>query len=384
MSEEKKVNRRDYLKYTGAVIGGLVVGGALGYVLKPKEVIEKTATVTIPGAEKTVTVTGPGVTITETITPPLKAKYTFYFVSHIGPGDPNMNWLTKGIEEISKCIPVKVNYVSAPRAAATTEEMVRMVESAIVAKPDGIIVPILDPSALNEPLRRAIDMGIPVVASNISDPRPPEEAIPYLTYFGGNEYLTGYRVNKRALELLAPWKPKHSIVAITHPGHVGHMMRAKGMEDLYKELGLSFEKVALDPEPAKCYELARAYLEAHPETELIFITAAYWSPYIAKAITDLGLKGKIKLTLVDESPISIEGIRRGEVIATHSQGFWYQGYLPPFWLYMYHEYKHVPIVRDLFTGPIVIDKTNVEIWKNIVRTVFGPETYDKLAVPIYP
>jgi branched-chain amino acid transport system substrate-binding protein len=42
--EEKKVSRRDYLKYTGAAIGGLVVGGALGYLAAPPktEVIEKT------------------------------------------------------------------------------------------------------------------------------------------------------------------------------------------------------------------------------------------------------------------------------------------------------------------------------------------------------
>ncbi|MFH7835327.1 MAG: extracellular solute-binding protein, partial [Candidatus Aenigmatarchaeota archaeon] len=68
MGEEKKINRRDYLKYTGAAIGGLVVGGALGYLAKPAEVVEKTATVTVPGIERTVTVTAPGIERTVTIT----------------------------------------------------------------------------------------------------------------------------------------------------------------------------------------------------------------------------------------------------------------------------------------------------------------------------
>jgi len=58
--------RRDYLKTVGALVAGLVVGGAAAWLGKPAERVE------VPGP----TVTAPGATVTVTATPPLpKAKF---------------------------------------------------------------------------------------------------------------------------------------------------------------------------------------------------------------------------------------------------------------------------------------------------------------------
>jgi len=59
--EEKKVDRRGVLRIIGGTVAGLVVGGVIGYLAKPAEVIEKTIT-------HTTTVTGPATTITVTKT----------------------------------------------------------------------------------------------------------------------------------------------------------------------------------------------------------------------------------------------------------------------------------------------------------------------------
>src|ERR687894_188969 len=126
-------------------------------------------------------------------------EYRFVMVSHIGSNDPNMNWLTLSLEEFEKKYPnVTTEYISTNQYSV--QEHVRLLEQTIATRPDGIAVPIVSSDAFEGPLRRAIEQGIPVVAFNIPDARPQGERIPYLTYVGGDEYLTGKRLGEYALE----------------------------------------------------------------------------------------------------------------------------------------------------------------------------------------
>lgn len=117
-------------------------------------------------------------------------EFRFVMVSHIGSNDPNMKWLTLSLEEFENKYPnVETEYVSTNNYSV--QEHVRLLEQVISTKPDGIAVPIVSSDAFEGPLRKAIAAGIPVVAFNIPDSRPEGERIPYLTYVGGDEYLTG-------------------------------------------------------------------------------------------------------------------------------------------------------------------------------------------------
>jgi len=360
---EKSINRRDYLKYTGTTIAGLVVGGALGYVLKPSEVIEKTVTTTV---EKTVATTSV-----------VKKEYEFHFISHIGPADPNMKWLTDSGEAFMKRYPEVVVKYFAPEEFDIKKQL-ELLRTSIAAKPDGLIVPITDPTALEKDLKEAIAAGIPVVASNIADPRKPPEKIPYLAYVGGDEYLTGYLTAKRTLELHP--EIRCTVHAIPHVGHVGHEMRGQGWQDAMKEaLGEKYThyKLAIGEDATKAMEILTSFLEAHPEVDSAYPTAGWASPWVYNVATKLGRK--LVISTVDESPVSIEGILRGIITCTHSQGFWLQNYYPPLILYLYCKYGFIPR-SDFITGPIIIDKTNAEYWKKLVMSIFGSETYEKLTL----
>ena len=98
-------------------------------------------------------------------------NYRFVMVSHIGSNDPNMNWLTTSMKTFEEKYPgVKTEYLSTNEYSL--QNFIAILNQAIATHPDGIAVPILNNQALQPILDKAISSGIPVVAFNISDPRP--------------------------------------------------------------------------------------------------------------------------------------------------------------------------------------------------------------------
>lgn len=319
-----------------------------------------TVTVTV---ERTITVTAPPT--------PVAPRYTFYYISHGGPGDPWWAPVIKAAELAGSLLGVKVVYLGPEKFSI--KWLVDAIESAIAAKPDGIIVTITDYKAVEEPLRRAIAAGIPVIAVNVPDPRPPEERIPYLGYIGQEEYQAGYELAKYVIKWFKDKfgrLPKLAFVGIHEPGHVGLELRAKGIADAFKEAGAPYtpEKLDITVDPTKAYEIMSSYLAAYPDVEVIFTLGPLGAHPAIKLVTDKGLKGKVWVATVDLDPIILDGIMNDIVIAAISQQPFAQGFLPVVFMYLYVEYgikppEHIP------TGPTVVDKALLGlIEKQIAKT----------------
>src|SRR5215831_9376174 len=126
--------------------------------------------------------------------------YRFVMVSHIGSNDPNMNWLTTSMKTFDEKYPgVKTEYLSTNEYSL--QSFIAILNQAIATHPDGIAVPILNSEALQPILDKAVSSGIPVVAFNISDPRPADQRIHYLTYFGKDTDITGLKLGEHVIEL---------------------------------------------------------------------------------------------------------------------------------------------------------------------------------------
>lgn len=313
------------------------------------------------------------------------AKYHFVMVSHIGTNDPNAAWLTFAIADFTKRYPdVKVDYVATTKSSI--EEMVTLAKQVIATKPDGIAIPILATDPLDPILRDAITkQGIPVVAFNISDSRAADKRIPYLAYVGGDELQTGIQL---ANNLLAAAKagtipaPTGAVCADWDPAHQGLAARCKGFGDTLKAAGVTSEVLTISQTQAEAQSTMESYLQGHPKVNVIFAVTAGSGPWMWRAAKDLNLspdvddKG-VTVLAVDESPVSLEGVKQGHLLATHSQGFYLQGYVPLELLYWNKQLGYRPF-NDTLSGPIIIDKSNIDSWIPFTKNIFG-DTYDKLA-----
>jgi simple sugar transport system substrate-binding protein len=311
-------------------------------------------------------------------------KYHFVMVSHIGSNDPNMLWLTYAIADFEKRFPeVTIDYVGATQSGI--EELVTLTRQAIATKPDGIAIPILASEPLDPVLREAITSGIPVVAFNISDPRPADQRIPYLAYVGGAEEQVGIMLANEVLKDAEAGKipePTGAVCADWDPSHQGLAARCKGFNETMAAANVKSETLTISQNQADAVNTMQAYLQGNPDVNVIFAVTAGSGPWAYAAAKDLDLAPDVDMEgvtilSVDESPVSLEGIKGGHLLATHSQGFYLQGFSPFEILYWNKELGYVPF-NDTLTGPILINRDNIDKWIPFTRNIFG-DTYDKLA-----
>ncbi len=290
-----------------------------------------------------------------------EVEFTFYVVSHGGPADPFWGVVMRGMEDAAATLPVKAIY-SGPEKFSI-DELVNLLNSAIAAKPDGIAVTITDPNALDEPLRRAIEQGIPVIAINVPDPRPAGERIPYLFYVGGDEYLGGQRAAERMLQ---ERKPTRALCAIHEVGHVGLEARCKGFIDVMSEAGVPAEKLDIGTDPTQAVEVLKSYFAKNPDTDAVFTLGPLGANPMIQYIKENNLKGKILHGSFDLDEVTLGAIKDGITLFTIDQQQYLQGYMPIVWLYLYNKYQLVP-ATDILTGPAIVDASNVGAIEELIK-----------------
>lgn len=349
----------------------LVIGVVGGYFIGASTAPSRTVTVTSPSAAAVQTVTQ-AMTYTITITPSARAEYTIYYISHGGPADPWWAPVIRGAQLAGGMLGVKVVYLGPEKFSVSW--LVDTLQSAAAARPDGIIITVTDYRALNDPLRRVIAQGIPVIAVNVPDPRPEDQRIPYLGYVGQDEYQAGYQLAKYTISWFQKnlgRLPRGAVIGIHEVGHVGLELRAKGIQDAFSEAKLPIpEKLDITTDTAKAYETLRSYVTTRQGIEVIFTLGPLGAHPAMKLVRDLGMVGKLFVATVDIDDQILQGISDGVAIAAVSQQPFAQGFLPVVFMYLYLKFGVKPPAQ-IPTGPTVIDKSLLDLVRKQIRETGG-------------
>jgi simple sugar transport system substrate-binding protein len=281
---------------------------------------------------------------------------TFYSVTHGESGNPFWAIYRNGIDDAQETFGVEINDL--PLEEFGVAQYVDLFNQAVAAKPDGIFATILDQNALDQPMRDAIESGIPIVAVNVPDVRPFDERIPYLFYVGGDEEAGGRLTAQRQLQ---QGDITRAVCVIHEPGHTGLEARCRGYDAELSAAGATVDKLPSSKDATQATEQIKGYLQKNTDVSAVFGVGPQPATFALQALDELGRKGEVMVSAYDMTAELLDEIEAGNLISTIDQQQYLQSYEPANWLRLHiqHGFVLAPGV-DLLTGPALVDETNFE------------------------
>ncbi|MFC2030250.1 sugar ABC transporter substrate-binding protein [Chloroflexota bacterium] len=231
------------------------------------------------------------------------------------------------------------------------EKVAQLIDQAVATQPDGIAVTVSDPDLMREPIQRALEAGIPVIAYN-AGAGPEEDGIDYLTFLGQDEYQGGYLGGLR----LADAGGANGVCINHQVGHVGLDKRCEGFLSAMTVSGLDGEVVATSNDPAESQTILDDYYAAHPDTNIFLTLGPNGANPFYAFMEAAGLApGDLYHGTFDLSEEINARIADGTTLFGIDQQPFLQGYGAVSTLVMLNRYGLVPALPVTATGPGFVD-----------------------------
>ena len=275
----------------------------------------------------------------------------FYVVTHGQASDPFWSVVKKGVDQAAKDMGVQVVY-----EAPSTFDMVAMahlIDTAVAAKPDGLIVSIPDAQALGPSIQKAIAAGIPVISINSGSDAAQKLGV--LVHVGQTELEAGFGGGQR----MAAAGVKHALCINQEVGNAGLDARCNGFTQAMRQAGARVEVLPVNlSNPTQSQQTIEAALRSKPDVDGLLALGPTGATPALKALQDLNKVGQIKLATFDLSPDVLQAIQKGDVLFAIDQQQYLQGYLPIVLLTLYRTNLNTIANTVLMTGPGFVTKDN--------------------------
>jgi simple sugar transport system substrate-binding protein len=241
---------------------------------------------------------------------------------------------------------------------STVSEMIDAMNTAISGNADGIAVAVVDPVAFNDPIQKALDNGIPVIAYNANGEGPGTN--PALAYVGQDLFQSGVEMGKRIVSLV-----DEGLVAlfIATPGQLNIQPRIDGAKQAIEDSGANIEIQQVTTGAKITEERSRieAWYNGHKDVAGMFAVDAGSTQGVAQVMEQFGLHDKgVKAGGYDLLPETLKLMRAKHIDFTIDQQPYLQGFFPVMQLYLYNISGGVTGPAETNTGLIFITPDTVD------------------------
>jgi simple sugar transport system substrate-binding protein len=264
-----------------------------------------------------------------------------------GSGDSFWAVAKRGAEQAGKDMGVDVQY---SESANDPQKQAQLIDAAVTDKVDGIAVSAPNPDALRDPLKKAVDAGIPVITLNSGQDDSAD--LGAITHVGQDETIAGEAAGRE----LAKGGSQKLLCVIHEQGNIGLNQRCDGAKQ-----GFGGEVENLQVKGVEDVSTTLNEIQSKLESDDSIDAILTLNPDIAVAGRDAvaGSGSEAKLATFDLSGDVVKAIDAGEIEFAVDQQQYLQGYLPVVFLKLFQDNANtVGGGQPVLTGPGFVDKSN--------------------------
>jgi simple sugar transport system substrate-binding protein len=304
---------------------------------------------------------------------PKHPAWKFVFVNHVTT-NPFFVPTRYGAEDACALLGCTYQWTGSEKSIAT--DMVNALNTAVSAKADGIAVSLVDLTAFNDPVEKALAAGIPVVSYN-ADAKDNKR----LCYIGQDLFLSGKGLGQRIVELVGEG-PVAGFIAT--PGQLNIQPRMDGARAAIKESGknIQLEEIATGPTVNEELSRIQAYYTGHPDVKGMFAVDAGSTQGIGKVMADNKLAAKgVHAGGFDLLPATLEAISKGDLDFTIDQQPYLQGFYTVMVLFITKISGGLTGPSDINTGLKFVTKSAVAPYLSTKSRYEGSSSEEKVLTP---
>jgi simple sugar transport system substrate-binding protein len=307
---------------------------------------------------------------------PKTPEYNFVFVNHVTTNSffvPTQY----GIEDADALLGTTSQWTGSE--TSDVQEMVDALDTAVSGNADGIAISIIDPQAFNDPIQRALDKGIPVIAYNANGKEGQDN--PSLAYVGQDLFLSGVEMGKRIVDLVGEGPVA---LFIATPGTLNIQPRIDGAVQAIEDSGapIEYSEIATGVNEAEELNRIDAYYQGHKDVKGMFAVDAGSTQGVAQVMQKYGLHEKgVRGGGYDLTPKTLELLDTGHIDFTIDQQPYLQGFYPVMQLYLYKISGGLTGPADTNTGLVFVTQDDASQYLETSSRYEGDSEQQKILKP---